>query len=189
VTCGGTSPNEIGRQVGRSGKTVRAWLRRRWPDDAPGQGGDWYLRHDQVVETLLHFGSGGSSLVSGPKQRTSSLTGAQSTRTARGRAGSDESYVVDLIAELLEEQPLRQYRFDWLRGDARTKLPVDAYYPAHGLVVEFREHQHLADRPDRFKLWDNKGTASGVPRREQRKKYDRLREEVVPKHSGCFWSA
>jgi hypothetical protein len=69
-----------------------------------------------------------------------------------------------------------------LRGDAGTKLPVDAYFPKHALVLEYREQQHLADRADSYKLWDRKPTVSGMSRREQRAKYDQLRERQVPAH-------
>jgi TDG/mug DNA glycosylase family protein len=55
VSCQNSRPDQIGRQVGRDGKTVRAWLRRRWPAQRPGQGGEWALSHVQVQETLLHF--------------------------------------------------------------------------------------------------------------------------------------
>src|SRR5204862_962662 len=41
----------------------------------------------------------------------------------------------------LGERALREHRFDWLRGYAnrrgfRSALPVDAYYPHYGLVIE-----------------------------------------------------
>lgn len=86
---------------------------------------------------------------------------------------------------ILGEAALRQHRFSWLVGDpgrngARRTLPVDAYYPAHGLVVEYRERQHDEpvphfDKPDVL-------TVSGVHRGEQRRIYDERREAEIPAH-------
>ncbi len=75
------------------------------------------------------------------------------------------------------------YRFPFLRGDPTLKqpkgvtLPVDAYYPAFKLVMEFREGQHYGDR---FDFRDNRITATGETRKEQRQKYDKRQEEVLP---------
>ena len=57
------------------------------------------------------------------------------------------------------------------------QLPVDAYYPELNLVIEYRERQHT----ESVKFW-NKPTASGIPRDEQRARYDQRRREVLPKH-------
>lgn len=95
----------------------------------------------------------------------------------------DETYVIDLCDAILGERALRQHRFAWLLGDvgknghART-LPVDAYYPAHRVVVEYRERQH--DEPVAF--FDRRDTVSGVGRREQRRLYDLRREQEIPAH-------
>jgi len=56
LACGGMTPDKIADLVGLSGRAVRSWLRKRWPIDAPGQGRRWDLNHDQIVETLRHFG-------------------------------------------------------------------------------------------------------------------------------------
>ena len=104
---------------------------------------------------------------------------------AMSRETSDEAYVLDLCDDVLNERGQRQARFDWLRGDpgrdgrART-LPVDGYWPGHGLVVEYRELQHDQpmphfDKPDRL-------TVSGVHRGLQRALYDRRRDEQIPAH-------
>ena len=63
------------------------------------------------------------------------------------RDDSDEAYIVGLCDQVLGETALTQHKFDWLLGDAgaggrRAKLPVDAYWPGHQLVVEYRELQH-----------------------------------------------
>jgi hypothetical protein len=66
------------------------------------------------------------------------------------RDDSDEAYVVGLCNRILGENASPQHTFDWLLGDPgtsgrRAKLPVDAYWPGHQLVVEYRELQH--DQP------------------------------------------
>jgi hypothetical protein len=186
MTCDGMRPDEIARRVNRTGRTVRAWLRHRWHEQMPGQGGEWYLRHDQVQETLAHFGASkevpGSPRDTRPRTATPRAAVAQAGKRLRARAASDEAYVIGLVGELVGETPLVGHRFDWLRGDAGTTLPVDAYFPRQRLVLEYRERQHLVDRPDSYKLWDNKPTVSGVPRREQRSRYDQLRDVEVPRH-------
>lgn len=106
------------------------------------------------------------------------------TSGGRGRAASDEFYVIDLCDEALGEAGLRQHRFPWLVGDPSPKtgrtavLPVDAYWPGQHLVVEFYERQHseavpFFDKPDRV-------TVSGVSRGEQRALYDERRRQLVP---------
>ncbi|MGA5046005.1 hypothetical protein [Streptomyces arboris] len=99
------------------------------------------------------------------------------------RDGSDEMYVVGLCNRILGESALTQHRFDWLLGDPgagglRVKLPVDAYWPGHQLVVEYRELQHDQltphfDKPDRL-------TVSGVHRGKQRALYDARRDTGIP---------
>ncbi|MEV0750491.1 hypothetical protein AB0I75_35695 [Streptomyces sp. NPDC050273] len=101
------------------------------------------------------------------------------------RDDSDEAYVVGLCNQVLEETALTQHRFDWLLGDPgsggrRARLPVDAFWPGHHLVVEYREIQHdqpvaYFDKPDRL-------TVSGVHRGEQRALYDARRESQIPAH-------
>lgn len=98
---------------------------------------------------------------------------------------ADEAYALALCDEVVGSQSVREARFDWLRGDpgrhgVGRRLPVDAYWPGVGLVVEFHEYQHdratpFFDKPDRL-------TASGVPRREQRARYDQRRAEMLPEH-------
>ncbi|MFF9279097.1 hypothetical protein [Streptomyces griseosporeus] len=101
------------------------------------------------------------------------------------RDESDEAYVVGLCNQVLGETALTQHTFDWLLGDPgtggrRRKLPVDAYWPGHQLVVEYRELQHDRpvphfDKPDRL-------TVSGVHRGEQRALYDARRDTEIPAH-------
>lgn len=98
---------------------------------------------------------------------------------------SDEAYVLDICDSVLGFKSLRQYKFEFLRGDSnkqgrRAYLPVDAYYPDLNLVIEYMERQHFEpvnhfDKPDRL-------TISGISRGEQRKKYDQRRRETLPQH-------
>lgn len=90
----------------------------------------------------------------------------------------DEHYVLGLCDELLGLYAARQHTFDWLRGDTGRRLPVDAFYVELGLVIEYRESQHDQPGP---RFW-NKPTVSGVPRDEQRRRYDTLRDVEIPAH-------
>ncbi|MDA0193563.1 MAG: hypothetical protein O2951_00695 [Bacteroidetes bacterium] len=94
------------------------------------------------------------------------------------RTNSDEAYVIDLCDEVLELKASQQHKFDFLVGDAGTKLPVDAYYESLNLVVEYREKQHT----EPVKLFDQRQTVSGVSRGEQRQLYDQRRRDVLPEN-------
>jgi hypothetical protein len=94
------------------------------------------------------------------------------------RLYSDEKYVLDLIADILNEEYEWQKRFSSLLGDPgkagyRAKLPVDAYFPKSNLIVEYREKQH--SQP--VKIMDSRMTVSGVNRGKQRRIYDLRKEE------------
>lgn len=98
--------------------------------------------------------------------------------SVKPRSQSDESYIIDLCDEVLKQKALRQHRFDFLTGDSGTKLPVDAYYPALNLVVEFKEKQHT----EIVSFFDKRQTVSGVGRGEQRRLYDQRRRDELPRH-------
>ena len=94
-----------------------------------------------------------------------------------------EQYVIDLCDQILGESARRQHGFPWLLGDpgkngTRRKLPVDAYYPGHDLVIEYRERQHYEPVP----FFDRRQTVSGVGRGEQWRLYDQRRESEIPRH-------
>lgn len=91
---------------------------------------------------------------------------------------SDENYVIDLCDEELQLKALRQHRFDFLKGDAGTRLPVDAWYSTLSLVIEFREKQHTEE----VKFFDKRQTVSGMGRGEQRKLYDQRRRDILPQN-------
>lgn len=95
----------------------------------------------------------------------------------------DEHYVLDLCDAVLGLKAVRQHCFEFLTGDPdrrgrRKPLPVDGYYPALGLVVEYHERQHR----ERVGFFDDKPTISGVPRGEQRRRYDERRADLLPRH-------
>ena len=90
----------------------------------------------------------------------------------------DEKYIIDLCSQVLGRVASQQHRFDFLRGDTGCKLPVDAYYAELNLVIEYRERQHT----ESVDFWDRKPTASGIPRAQQRARYDQRRREVLPQH-------
>ena len=97
-----------------------------------------------------------------------------------------ERYCAKLVSDALGGIEYKSgHCFPFLRGDPTPKrpngvtLPVDAYYPDFRLVLEFREAQHYSDR---VPFWDNRVTATGERRKEQRRKYDRKREEALPAH-------
>lgn len=94
------------------------------------------------------------------------------------RTESDEKYLLDLVAEILAEPDYRwQHRFPTLLGDPgkdgkRRPLPVDGYFPRHGLIVEYWEKQHSAPVP----IMDQGTTVSGMSRGHQRRLYDQRRQ-------------
>ena len=94
------------------------------------------------------------------------------------RSHSDEAYVISLCDRVLKRSARRGHRFSFLVGDTGRRLPVDAFYVELDLVVEYRERQHS----EPVALFDNKPTASGIPRGLQRARYDQRRRDVLPKH-------
>lgn len=137
---------------------------------------------DYTVDNLQKLFEDGTLSVKGittyniPAEETAAPT--KLYEREKGRKTSDESYVIDLCDEILGSKALRQYRFDFLKGDAGTRLPVDAFYPELKIVVEYYESQHTQATP----FFDNKQTVSGVSRGEQRRIYDQRRKEVLPEH-------
>jgi hypothetical protein len=96
----------------------------------------------------------------------------------------DESYILDLCDKVLDLVGSRQHTFEFLIGDCGKdgrcrRLPVDAYYREHNLVIEYRERQH--SEPVAF--MDRRQTVSGCSRGEQRKRYDERRREVLTKNA------
>jgi hypothetical protein len=68
-------------------------------------------------------------------------------RPQRDRFSPAARYVLDLCDDVVGEQGWRDHRFRWLAsegGDAAL-LPVDAYYPGPGLVIQYRERREGGD--------------------------------------------
>jgi hypothetical protein len=171
---------DLAAELGVDPKRLRQWLRDNFVHE---HNAAWDLTAEQERLARERFVRG-----SGQTSGSRVPTPAASVRTSKasrggGRATSDESYVIELCDEVLGEGARRQHRFPWLLGDqgtgrAAVQLPVDAYYPGHNLVVEYRERQHYEATP----FFDRRRTVSGVGRAEQRRLYDRRREEEVSRH-------
>jgi hypothetical protein len=167
---------DLARELGMSGKRLRAWLREAYPRTAAEHGGRWMLTTDQIAAARAWAADAGRSRTRpAPKRPTA----------GRSRDDSDEAYVVDLCDEVLKEKAKRQHTFAWLVGDPGKngrgrRLPVDAFYADHGLVLEYRERQH--DDPIAHFDKPHVMTVSGVHRGEQRRRYDERREQLIPQH-------
>ena len=142
---------------------------------------DYGFRDGYTVEQFLSVANiiGGQPLPAKQETPKVEITPVKKTAISTNtRTNSDESYVIDLCDEVLKQKALRQHRFDFLKGDSGTRLPVDAYYPPLNLVVEFKERQHTEE----VKFFDRRKTVSGVGRGEQRRLYDQRRRDVLPQH-------
>jgi hypothetical protein len=144
---------------------------------------DYGFRDGYTVEQFLSVakivGSPASKVVTKPQPTPTAAPKPPKPAASNGSRGdSDEAYIIDLCDKVLQQKAIRQHKFDFLRGDAGTMLPVDAWYPSLNLVIEYRERQHT----EAVAFFDKRITRSGVPRGEQRKLYDQLRRDLLPKH-------
>jgi hypothetical protein len=172
--------SEKSRRVGTAQNSVRAKLRSKFRfyihDFGEFKGGFSVEDFDTLIKSKKII-IGSANLAN----ETNLASGKTSLAFARV-ALSDESYIIDLCDAELGQVAIRQNRFDFLVGDAGTRLPVDAYYPALNLVVEYHERQHTEAVP----LFDSRPTVSGVLRREQRKLYDQRRRDVLKQYNICL---
>jgi hypothetical protein len=176
---GFTNAVEMARAAGIDPKRFRSALRKaclRWHAHT----GSWEVQvgsaqHADMQRVLDTLTSGRPVIRSiGPSRARSSQP---------GRSGSDEAWIIDICDAVLGKVASRQHRFPFLLGDPgpsgrRALLPVDAYYPDLRLVIEYHEPQHT----QRVALFDDRVTVSGVPRGEQRRRYDDYRRTLLPKH-------
>lgn len=137
---------------------------------------DFGIGGGYTVDDFRRFAQMGNGQASMEPGAAKQVKNKEFSANGSKRAKSDEAYILDLCDEILKQKSLRQHRFDFLRGDTGTKLPVDAYYPELNLVLEYREKQHT----ETVTFWDKKKTASGISRGEQRRKYDERRRIQIP---------
>lgn len=176
---GFTNAVEMARATGIDPKRFRAALRGaslKWH----AHNGSWEVRvgspqHADMQRVLDTLTSGRGLIRSTARSKPRS--------SQPGRSGSDEAWIIDICDAVLGKSASRQHRFPFLLGDPgpsgrRASLPVDAYYHDLRLVIEYHERQHT----ERVKLFDDRITVSGVPRGEQRRRYDDYRRKLLPKH-------
>ena len=176
---GFTTAVDMARAAGIDPKRFRSALRKaclRWH----AHNGAWEVQvgstqHADMQRVLDTLTSGRENIRS---------TGLSRTRSSQpARTASDEAWIIDICDAILGKIASRQHRFPFLLGDPgpsgrMASLPVDAYYADLRLVVEYHERQHT----ERVALFDDKNTVSGVPRGEQRRRYDDYRRTLLPEH-------
>jgi hypothetical protein len=102
------------------------------------------------------------------------------------RFKSDEAYVIDLCDKVLGKKAYRQKKFPFLMGDlhkdekTKTKLPIDAYYEELQLAVEF--YIKRGSETESASPKAGKNTISGMPRSEQRIRYEQRKAKTLPVH-------
>lgn len=171
------SAAEMARLAGVDPKTFRAALRRE-NLDWHTHNGSWTVtagspQHANLRRVLGYVTNGPSPLAAPPS----------SPVQRQARSDSDEAWVIGLCDDVLGMRAIRQHRFPFLLGDPgpsgrRASLPVDAYYPALKLVVEYHERQHT----EKVGFFDKRMTISGMHRGDQRRRYDELRRTLLPAH-------
>lgn len=81
---------------------------------------------------------------------------------------------IELFKKILRtENAETQKRFDFIRGDKGTMLPLDAWFPEYNFVLEYMGKQHFIG----VKHFDRR-----PGRNKQRKRYDSLKREMLQKH-------
>jgi hypothetical protein len=165
---------DLSAEIARRGLYIRGDGQAAPPAEVSARAGVYTNLFERVPPGQVRLKPAGSV---SPALRSGSRGTANQHATAAALA-HDEHYVVDLCDEILGQTAQRQHRFAFLQGDTGVRLPVDAYYPALHLVVEYRERQHTESVP----FFDKRVTASGISRDEQRRLYDQRRREVLPQH-------
>jgi len=89
-------------------------------------------------------------------------------------SSNEERHVIRLAAELLDESPVHQHTFPWLRNpDTGRPLHIDAYFPGHNLIIEYDSKQH-----NRFMPFYHR-TRQQFLNLQQR---DRVKESLIKEH-------
>lgn len=86
---------------------------------------------------------------------------------------AEEDTVIAIISDLIQETPIRQHTFSWLRTDKGRAMYLDGYFPSHNLAVEYDGPQHRVFTP-----WYHRSLA-GFERCQYR---DRLKESLIGQH-------
>lgn len=126
----------------------------------------WYFRRPDTDCDLIQLNEG-------PTKKEIAL---------KKHEASDEFYVLGLCDEILEQNSKRQHRFKFLVGDlhkdgqARTMLPLDAFYENSSLVIEYDPKFKEEESNDESTV---RKTNSGISRSEQRERYDNRKNEVL----------
>lgn len=156
-------------------KSIRAKIRKLgfYASDFGLRGG-YTVADFRIIVTI----GGKEPLVSPQPTKTNLQIKVKTKQKTATAEQSDEAYIIDLCDEVLKIKGSRQHRFDFLRGDSGTKLPVDVYYQSLNLVIEYYERQHSEAVPH----FDKRMTVSGISRGKQRKVYDERRRIELPKN-------
>jgi len=89
-------------------------------------------------------------------------------------SSKEEQHVIKLVTKLLDESPIVQHTFSWLKNpDTGRSLYIDAYFPGHNLIVEYDGKQHLHFMPFYHK------TRQQFLALQQR---DRTKESLIKEH-------
>lgn len=64
-----------------------------------------------------------------------------------GSASKEAKKVIDIMAEILDEQPHVEFMFEWLKNDKGATLPVDAYFENFNFVLEYHGIYHYHETP------------------------------------------
>jgi hypothetical protein len=133
-----------------------------------------------------HFREGVETRRAAPKPRAGNGEGIVQTTNPHWRGGESRSGMKIRRPQGREgsSPSARTNTFHFLVGDCGKdgrcrRLPVDAYYREHNLVIEYRERQH--SEPVTF--MNRRQTISGCSRGEQRRRYDERRREVLTKNA------
>ena len=57
MSCDGTRPEDLARELSLSGKALRDWLRRTFPRNAKEHQTHWHLTHTQVQMARRRWGA------------------------------------------------------------------------------------------------------------------------------------
>ncbi len=144
MACDEKPPEELAAELVISGKTLRAWLRKRFPRGESERGTNWYLTHAQVAIARTRFDPtlGRVQARSGPASR------APRTELSRGDRGHEAGAAVAEDASKSVEEIVRA-----LQGRPAS---VDQAQLPH-------EREGLPRKPGLYAWWATPGSIGGFP--------------------------